>query len=99
MFYRGRMRNCEEEPRFGRGYEHPYGYGSGTGFGYGHGFGYYGRYDKDHLEFAKKELELRLEYLTKEIANHPDDPELNFEKREIENKISYIGDLIAKAEK
>lgn len=94
MFHHERMRCCEEEPYFGRGF------GFGRGYGFGHGFRHhYCRDDKAHLEFVKKELELRLEYISKEIEEHPDDPELNFIKRGIENRITYISDLIAKASK
>ncbi|BAL81518.1 DUF5320 domain-containing protein [Caldisericum exile] len=64
--------------------------------GFGYGFGPYHIDDKERLEFAKKELELKLEYVSKELAVHPDDPDLNFEKRELENRISYINDLLTK---
>lgn len=95
MFHHGRMRYCEEEPYFGRGF----GVGLRHGFGIGHHF--INRYldDKTELEFVKKELELKLEYVSKGLANHPDDLELNFMKREIENRISYIEGLIEKAKK
>ncbi|HEM56236.1 MAG TPA: hypothetical protein ENO30_05690 [Thermodesulfobium narugense] len=92
MFYIRRMHNAYGwEPYCGRGY----GYGLRRGYGYRHFY----EDDKAHLEFAKKELELRLEYLSKELEAHPDDADLNFAKRDIENRISYINDLIAKATK
>ncbi len=99
MFHHERMRCCEEEPYFGRGFGIGFRHGFGRGFGIGHGFIHRYLDDKTELEFAKKELELRLEYVSKELANHLDDLELNFMKREIENRISYIEGLIAKAEK
>ncbi|MGC8789768.1 hypothetical protein [Caldisericum sp.] len=58
MFYIRRMHNAYGwEPYCGRGY----GYGLRRGYGYRHFY----EDDKAHLEFAKKELELRLEYLSK----------------------------------
>lgn len=81
--------------RFGRGY----GLGRGYGFGPGYGLRYIDEYDKDRLEFAKRELELRLEYVSKELATHPNDPNLSFVKKEIENRISYINDLLSSAGK
>jgi hypothetical protein len=65
------------------------------GFFRGYGYGPYFA-DKDHLEFAKKELENRLDYVNKELAVHPNDPELTFERREIENRIDYINKLLSK---
>ncbi|MGB9843978.1 MAG: hypothetical protein ACPLN1_06525 [Caldisericia bacterium] len=85
-------------PYFRRGFNpkcKDFGYKFHRGYGYRNFF----KDDKTHLEFAKKELELRLEYLSKELEVDPDDPELKFAKREVENRIAYIEDLLNKVVK
>ena len=91
MFNCGRMGYIEEEPCCGRSFRHGYGLGHGLGYGYAG--------DKSHLEFARKELENRLDYVNKELVAHTDDPELNFAKRELDNRLSYVGELLSKAVK